>query len=49
MCRVTGQPVREVSPQLGSPTLLPWGPTKGVRKEKAVTPRYSTGGDMKGL
>lgn len=36
----------EVSPQLGSPTLLPWGPTKGVKKKKAVTPplQYWGGG-----
>lgn len=47
ICRVTGQPLREVSPQLGSPTLLPWGPTKGVRKEKAVTPVTVLGGTWK--
>lgn len=38
----------EVSPQLGSPTLLPWGPTKGVKKKKAVTPplQYWGGGGV---
>ena len=32
------KPAGEVSPQRSSPTLLPCGPAKGVRKEKAVTP-----------
>lgn len=38
------EPAGEVSPQLSSPTLLPWGPTKGVRKEKAVTSITLLGG-----